>query len=692
MKRLLRFLPLLLLLLAAGDSLRAQSESYDDVMLIVNTRSTASVEIGNFFASRRNIPESHICRIAVDTSETIDSARFVALKWEIQGWMRQRNLVDSMNYIVTTKGCPLRVSGSWDDVNTLVFGSQSSFEDCLVLMNGVDSVSMLLVKLNASFPTSRYYGSIVHFRRNAETLPMYLVTRLDGYTVEQVKSYITRAEEPAVVGEGLWVIDVDPGKDGSGGYQSYNDNMREGSRILSSRGMNVLFNDDATYLHNQTGVIGYASWGSNDGSSGGGAEAKPGNTWLNGSIAETAVSTGGRSFMVGAGYGQSLVADWIAEGACGMKGYTDEPYLFAIAHPDILFDRYSNGFNMAESFYAASRLIGWRQVVIGDPKMKLAVLLSFPALTQSIGSIDRYSVMNDTVWVRNISSAPVVVTGVRFTGSDSLDFTAVPLSGSFPATIPARDSLALRVSFRPVTYGSERTTMTVLHHRSSDSTTGLAGMNLTGIGLKPRLVAPTVVNFGLSGVSISRTMTLLNASPSDTITISRIYLSGADTTEFAIVPALSMPLRLLPGESRDLEIVYSPLAAEEGATARLNIVSNGIVATVRVDLIASDVASVAGESGASGIGGSIVSISPNPVVHTGRIVYQVARDAARVTLELFDMFGRRVALLADAPRAAGEYSAPIETDGLASGTYHCRLTVSGSEGVSVSGGSVVVTR
>ena len=48
---------------------------------------------------------------------------------------------------------------------------------------------------------------------------------------------------------------------------------------------------------------------------------RPHMNWLNGSIAETAVSTGGRSFTLGTTYGQSLVADLLEDGVSGVKGY-----------------------------------------------------------------------------------------------------------------------------------------------------------------------------------------------------------------------------------------------------------------------------------------------------------------------------------------------------------------------------------
>ena len=53
------------------------------------------------------------------------------------------------------------------------------------------------------------------------------------------------------------------------------------------------------------------------------------------------------------------MVDLIAHGLTGAKGYTDEPLLQAIASPTIVFDRYTAGYTLAESFYAASHFVGW---------------------------------------------------------------------------------------------------------------------------------------------------------------------------------------------------------------------------------------------------------------------------------------------------------------------------------------------
>ena len=95
----------------------------------------------------------------------------------------------------------------------------------------------------------------------------------------------------------------------------------------------------------------------------------PHNSWVNGSIAETAVSTGGRSFDPNTAYGQSLIADLLEDGVSGVKGYVYEPYLTAVGSPSILLSMYAQGFNLAEAHAAANLQTSWMGVTVGDPKM-----------------------------------------------------------------------------------------------------------------------------------------------------------------------------------------------------------------------------------------------------------------------------------------------------------------------------------
>ena len=70
-------------------------------------------------------------------------------------------------------------------------------------------------------------------------------------------------------------------------------------------------------------------------------------------------------------YGQSLIADLIAEGVTAAKGYVDEPYSNAMADVKIFFPMYTDGFTVAESYYASSYFLGWMDVIIGDPKFRI---------------------------------------------------------------------------------------------------------------------------------------------------------------------------------------------------------------------------------------------------------------------------------------------------------------------------------
>ncbi|MDG1537379.1 MAG: TIGR03790 family protein, partial [Candidatus Poseidoniaceae archaeon] len=96
---------------------------------------------------------------------------------------------------------------------------------------------------------------------------------------------------------------------------------------------------------------------------------RPSHEWMNGSIAETAVSTGARSFAPGTTYGQSLVADLLDDGASGLKGYVYEPYLTAVGLPSVLMTSYASGYNLAEAHAAANLQSSWMGVTVGDPKM-----------------------------------------------------------------------------------------------------------------------------------------------------------------------------------------------------------------------------------------------------------------------------------------------------------------------------------
>src|SRR4030095_3382214 len=105
-------------------------------------------------------------------------------------------LHDRILYIVLTKGVPLRISGSGGP-----YGTYASVDAELLLlyrrMTG-DAVSPLGAVDNPYFLNANEVSEARPFTHREHDL--YLVTRLDGYTVEDALALIDRATRPPVAG------------------------------------------------------------------------------------------------------------------------------------------------------------------------------------------------------------------------------------------------------------------------------------------------------------------------------------------------------------------------------------------------------------------------------------------------------------------------------------------------------------
>jgi hypothetical protein len=69
---------------------------------------------------------------------------------------------------------------------------------------------------------------------------------------------------------------------------------------------------------------------------------------------------------------------------------------------------------------------------------------------------------------------------------------------------------------------------------------------------------------------------------------------------------------------------------------------------------------------------ALLPVAPNPVSVSARIRYELP-EATAVRLQVFDLLGRRVAMLADGEKPAGRHEVSWQSAGLASGTYFVRL-------------------
>jgi uncharacterized protein (TIGR03790 family) len=365
--RTLTLFAFIIVLMGGNSGLKAQS--YNDVLVIVNSNSTMSQDVAAYFKTQRSIPNVNICSVAMPTTDEIDSASYVTIVNSIKNYISSNGLSNSINYIVTTQGVPLKVRRSSSVFSTM--SNASSFDSDLCLMNS--SLEAQMGK--AGYATNPYAYSTARFSRSSTFSNIYLVTRLAGYTYSDIVGLIDRARQP-YMSAGQFVFDVDVVK----GANALNIRMNTAKNTLRGRGFNVMFDSSAAYVVNQDRVLGYTSWGSNDANwSSYTQKAQPHFNWSAKALAEWYVSSSGRSFsdsnFVEPTIGwQAMSGDLVHEGVTGVKGYVWEPYSTAMARVDYLFERWTNatGYTLAESYYIASACIGWMDVVIGDPKATFA--------------------------------------------------------------------------------------------------------------------------------------------------------------------------------------------------------------------------------------------------------------------------------------------------------------------------------
>ena len=271
-----------------------------------------------------------------------------------------------------TKGIPLRIKGTSDRE-----GTRASVDSELTLlyrrMTGAD------VTLTGRLPNPYFLGAKPVDQATTfdhKGFDLYLVTRLDGFTVADVIGLIDRGAAP--VREGRILLDQQggtPSQAGDAWLQSGADRL-----AAAGFGSRVTLDTSPGVVTGEKNLLGYYSWGSNYR---GTKTRHLGLGFVPGAIAGTYVSTDARTFTeppaawtVGtwldratyyAGSPQSLTGDLIREGVTGVAGHVAEPFLDAAIRPDILFPAYLSGFNLAESFYLAMPYLSWQAVVIGDP-------------------------------------------------------------------------------------------------------------------------------------------------------------------------------------------------------------------------------------------------------------------------------------------------------------------------------------
>ncbi len=325
------------------------------VLVVVNTGSPDSIEIARYYASKRKIPATNIFPVDISAVEEVSASEFnYAVKYPLQDLLRKRTDID---FVVLTKGMPIRMT------HTNGYGTDAAIAAMYLPNAPIPEVLAPETKNKEQAiegARNPYLNAVERFSRKKYN--MVLVTRLDGYTIADAKKLVDNSVN-AKPESGPFFFDL-AGNRNTGGYGGMQQTLVAAYDVIKRKGFQAVIDRSEKFIDPGTPVAGYASWGSNDGAFDLDTYRKI--RFKPGALCETFVSTSGRTFRPATG-GQSLIADLISQGVTGIKGYVSEPYTFALAQPQIIFDRYTAGWNLAESFYAASPVIKWKDVVVGDP-------------------------------------------------------------------------------------------------------------------------------------------------------------------------------------------------------------------------------------------------------------------------------------------------------------------------------------
>ena len=230
---------------------------YSDVGVLINNRSESSKTIGWAFVEARNISMDRVFIFDANgtpTGETINRNQFNEyFAYPFLEMLGNRSNVSDMNYLVTNKGMPLRVNGG---------DNKASFDQEFSLLGGSYNNS-----IGGNYWETHGYGPLAggeyeSFSRQKHGF--YLITRLTGYTVDTALQLIEKANN-SLGQRGTTVLDLATNHNGSG-YKFWNDDLyAANTSLIETYNQTVIFDEETGFVTNISNVMGYASWGSNDG-------------------------------------------------------------------------------------------------------------------------------------------------------------------------------------------------------------------------------------------------------------------------------------------------------------------------------------------------------------------------------------------------------------------------------------------
>ncbi len=371
----------LICLLSTALMVPAQALLYKDVAVIVNDSSQSSLTIGNYFAQQRGITPNRVLHVSAPTTGEIDSLQFENLRAQIEAALIGGNLLDSVGFLVTTKGMPSAISirngcDSADYVFTQAFERCTSVESEISLILGPYS-SGILVRNPVYSP---YVNSGQAFVR--DSFGIFLVSRLDGFTDADALGLIDHGgpDRSLLVSDAEIVLDhcfLWPGSQQLAGF--FDTYVPSIETEMSALGYGVTRDVNPTsYVQNVTNVLAYVAAFGPDST----ATFDPNFDFLPGSLANLWLDNSPISTVDPMLY---TAGDAIRDGAAVVASGVGLAYFSTGFQANAFLPIYADTaagrrFYAAEAYYLSTNGLSQAQMMYGDPKTSLqpTLIMSTP--------------------------------------------------------------------------------------------------------------------------------------------------------------------------------------------------------------------------------------------------------------------------------------------------------------------------
>ncbi|MCC6125774.1 MAG: TIGR03790 family protein [Pirellulales bacterium] len=369
-----------------------------NVLVLYNQASPDGIAIANYYAQAH--PGVRLLGLAnVSTHEDISASDYLnTIRPQILP-----ALSSSIDVIVTTKGLPLRIAnsatgpGSYTDpfnvTRSISLGAwkpYSSLESELTRIDTIKTVNQMGDNSYTSAVGKPYFAqpsSNPYYQSSSRTSAdfhyagyynpysyngnvyggMRLTSRLDGYTVEDVKSSIDRAAKAVLLpGIGQIVVDDDSSP-------TLIDQMPALRDILAAKSQPCVYDNTSSAVKTApNAVLGYVSHGVHAGLPADYVTGQLQFALAPGAVFESHESFNAFSFHPGGtAMGQGQLAQWLAVGGTVGVGNVQEPGAGVNfeANEDKIFKMLLDGKTWAEAAWSSIRQLSYVNTVVGDPLM-----------------------------------------------------------------------------------------------------------------------------------------------------------------------------------------------------------------------------------------------------------------------------------------------------------------------------------